>query len=42
MYIIVKNIIRLRDHEKSVNVEVTFANELDFSAITICNLNQYK
>ena len=42
VFVIVTNIIRLRSHEKTVNVEVTFESELDFPVITICNQNQYK
>ena len=42
IYVIVMNIFRLRGHEKTVSVDVTFANELDFPAITICNQNQFR
>ena len=42
IYVIVTNIIRLRSHEKTVNVEVTYPDELDFPTVTICNQNQFR
>jgi len=29
-------------HPKNVNVEVTYTNELEFPAVTVCNENKFR
>ena len=39
MYIIYHRITKYLDHDKNVNVEVIYHDEIDFPAATICNQN---
>lgn len=32
----------LKSNPKTVNLDVTYTDSLDFPAVTICNTNQYK
>jgi hypothetical protein len=41
-YLIYTKVNVLRTHPKNVNVEVTYTDQLDFPAVTVCNDNVFK
>ena len=41
-YLIYSKVIHLLSHPKNVNMEVTFTDELDFPAVTVCNENTFR
>ena len=42
MYMIWSKVNYLLSYPKNVNVEVTYTDELDFPAVTVCNENQFR
>jgi len=42
IFMIYSKIKKLSSYPKNVNVEVTYTDELEFPAVTVCNENQFR